>query len=1036
MTGLFLKIVNMSVSASWLVLAVLVLRVILRRAPKWVSVLMWGLVALRLILPLSIESPVSLVPSAEVIAPAAQGETAIPDALPGVPAVNNAPDPGLGTQSSPGVSAVGTQSETWLPAISLIWALGATALITYAALSYWRLRRRVATAVRLRGNIFESENAASPFVLGIIRPRIYLPFGLGGEDAEHVIAHEEAHIHRRDHWWKPVGFLLLAVHWFNPLMWLAYLLLCRDIELACDERVIKKLGSTERAGYTQALLECSVSRRAIAACPVAFGEVGVKERVKAVMNYRRPAFWIVILAVVLCAAAGVCFLTDPPTNNTLLLGAEYIVKDVLYELPAGNYELPAGNGDREETPAQYCVTADYHLYSRTGDSADWGYIGALTHCGLSNDELYDLMPSQKDVRIRKVTDAYILRLEGGNFYLVFETRDGRTYLAYGWEDTPERGEAGSDDTRLLGLYLLDNRFEPGVLNIGFLDRSLVNTLRRDVVSFETYANENGPGIIILGFRAGDNETPDGLTDLGFAVFESIDDGYRLIDYHVYDGAAGAENGIFFCDDPAVADAGGEGRNDNTYDVLIITNKDVDSIERVYRAEGKADKVETETSVKAPCMSLWSWERSEGYTTIYQYFYDSAGELIRETSSAVSSSGESGSALDSDAAPLPQGTSYVSWQRLYAAPSADSPSGSGSGLKYTVDGDYFTISSLSTVWSIPMPPGGETLDMDEADYGTRYHIPVPSWEWQDFPFTRNEWASLFAPSSNSLMSDISSQYDTILYLPLSDEYFLLLADGQPLIVELGENGQQIRSIFSLIDEADMGVAQWEYAPMMSSWDSQAFRFQLDFEYTDLTAVCCGGELLDLGDPGSAEPATLVAYPSGHSVYWNPGAAGSDVGDAVVSFECTISGGQHISGDIYIYAGGSSSGRTIYTAKLVGTGLHLSPNAEGGGGLISLRTEESETERHDLRDGDMELSVQRLSRYVFFTNSAKITVTVNGDEDAEGAIILRDISQGNAVIRQKSVGGGEREVTFTGLTSSRLYRLEFEGTGNCTFTVSQD
>ena len=183
-------------------------------------------------------------------------------------------------------------------------------------MSYWRLRRKVCEAVILRGNIYQSEKVGSPFVLGIIRPKIYLPYHMDSREMDHVIAHEQTHIRRRDHWWKPLGFLLLTIHWFNPLMWLSYVLLCRDIELACDEKVIREMGNEQRADYTQALVACSVGRRVIAACPLAFGEVGVKERVKSVMNYKKPAFWIVLASVIVCAAAAVCFLTNPKSEGS------------------------------------------------------------------------------------------------------------------------------------------------------------------------------------------------------------------------------------------------------------------------------------------------------------------------------------------------------------------------------------------------------------------------------------------------------------------------------------------------------------------------------------------------------------------------------------------------------------------------------------------------------------------------------------------------------------------------------------------------
>ena len=197
--------------------------------------------------------------------------------------------------------------------LSMVWMIGILLLIAYTVISYWRLHREIDTAVRYKDNLFQSENVSSPFVLGLIKPRIYLPFNMNGHDLEHVVAHERAHIRRKDHWWKPLGFLLLTIHWFNPFMWLSYVLLCRDIELACDEKVIRELGNEQRADYTQALVACSINRRTIAACPLAFGEVGVKERVKSVMNYKKPAFGIVILAVIACVGVAVCFLTNPIT---------------------------------------------------------------------------------------------------------------------------------------------------------------------------------------------------------------------------------------------------------------------------------------------------------------------------------------------------------------------------------------------------------------------------------------------------------------------------------------------------------------------------------------------------------------------------------------------------------------------------------------------------------------------------------------------------------------------------------------------------
>ena len=303
MSALFLKILNMSVCASWIAAAVLVLRFCLKRAPKWVNVLLWGFVAARLICPVSIESVLSLIPRADAISSAvltAPRQTAAAPVIGGAAAAGAAANP----------------LQTWIPILAWVWLAGVVVLFLYTTVSTLRLRRKVCEAVRLRGNIYQSEQVASPFVLGTFQPRIYLPYRMGSRDQQHVIAHEQAHLRRGDHLWKPLGFLLLTIHWFNPLMWLSYVLLCRDIELACDEKVIKELGFEQRADYMQALVSCSVSRRRIAACPLAFGEIGVKERVKSVMNYKKPTFWIILLAIITCVVLAVCFLTDPVASKT------------------------------------------------------------------------------------------------------------------------------------------------------------------------------------------------------------------------------------------------------------------------------------------------------------------------------------------------------------------------------------------------------------------------------------------------------------------------------------------------------------------------------------------------------------------------------------------------------------------------------------------------------------------------------------------------------------------------------------------------
>ncbi len=336
----FLKLANMSISASWLVLAILVLRLVLKKAPKWVNVLLWGVVAVRLVCPFSIESALSLIPSTQTI-PMNIEMAAKPAIDSGVEVVNSIVNPMIAASFTPNPAASANPLQIWIPLAAVIWLFGMVLLFLYTAISYWRLNRRIDTAVLFRNNIFQSENVSSPFVLGIIKPKIYLPFHMNEQDFHHVVAHEQAHILRKDHWWKPLGFLLLTLHWINPLMWLAYVLLCRDIELACDEKVIKELNSEQRADYTQALVDCSVNRRMIAACPLAFGEVGVKDRVKSIMNYQKPAFWIIFTALVLCVVVAVCFLTNPLEDSWIKVthGAASVELECNFSSPINAYAI-------------------------------------------------------------------------------------------------------------------------------------------------------------------------------------------------------------------------------------------------------------------------------------------------------------------------------------------------------------------------------------------------------------------------------------------------------------------------------------------------------------------------------------------------------------------------------------------------------------------------------------------------------------------------------------------------------------------------
>ena len=421
MSGIFLKLLNLSISASWLVLVVLALRLVLKRAPKWVNVLLWGMVALRLMLPFSIESALSLIPSAETVSPEVVRFDPAPTITSGVELIDNAVNPSLSEHFAAVPTASVNPLYVWTEIAGWVWLIGLGAMLLYALVSYLRLRRRVSASIPLRENIYVCDEVPSPFILGIVHPRIYLPSALDEAQRGSVLSHERAHLARRDHWWKPLGFALLAVYWFNPLLWLAYTLLCRDIELACDERVLRGMDAGQIKDYSSALLACSVPRRMIAACPLAFGEVGVGARVKNALRYKKPAFWIVAASVAVCIVVAVCFLTNPPTDTDAagLVGfhrEQVTYADVTDESGAqpSNVQLTA-----EETDAVYALL-DTLQYKRLGTASAMQDCYARLYFISAAGERCEVMLSEREMLVNPIT--------GGKTARLYELRSGSTEL--------------------------------------------------------------------------------------------------------------------------------------------------------------------------------------------------------------------------------------------------------------------------------------------------------------------------------------------------------------------------------------------------------------------------------------------------------------------------------------------------------------------------------------------------------------------------------------------------------------------------------
>ena len=370
--SLFWQVVRLSLTAGWMILVLLALRPLLKKAPRRFSCLLWGLVAIRLALPFSFESRVSMVPQA------AAAPQKIAQAL----------NPGQMNWVSPAALAANPlpAAEAAAPAFSpaslipLVWGLGIAAMLLYAAVSYFRLSRQVRLSAPAGKRVYRCDTISTPFILGIVNPKIFLPSDLDEKTAVSVLAHEQAHLRRGDHLWKPLGYVLLSIYWFNPLCWVAYFLFCRDVEQACDEAVIERMNPQQKKDYSAALLACAAPNR-IQVCPLAFAEVGVKQRIAGVLNYRKPKFWVVALAALLCVSLTAGLLTDPVkatkaednTQQTLPTGTEI---STTVGVPLNVRSEPTLNAPAIamlETGTQIQI-----LRTQSVDGIIWAYVSADT----------------------------------------------------------------------------------------------------------------------------------------------------------------------------------------------------------------------------------------------------------------------------------------------------------------------------------------------------------------------------------------------------------------------------------------------------------------------------------------------------------------------------------------------------------------------------------------------------------------------------------------------------------------------------------
>ncbi len=414
MTNIFLKVFNLSINASYLIFAIVVLRFLLKKAPKTIFCVLWGLVAFRLICPFSFESILSLLPSGETI-PQNFVYSDNPQIYSGIYALNSVVNPIISNSLSPTHMYSANPAQIFIFIISLIWLMGIGIMLIYTVISYLRITFKVRESIKPDRNIYVCDRIDTPFILGVIKPRIYLPSIMSEQDMEYVLAHEKAHIKRLDHLWKPIGFILLTVYWFNPIIWLSYILLCRDIELACDQKVIKEMGADYKKPYSNALINCSVPRKMISACPLAFGEVGVKGRIKSVLSYKKPTFWIIIVSVILSIAVAVCFLTVPKGMH-------------LYDINDGWVNTTLLDNITEVGLVDSSINRDDMITVNFKGIVDELYNVKISRKPISNDR-NDYRERSKIIILRK-NDSYCLLCFSEGFNSVFIDNGVKPTLSY------------------------------------------------------------------------------------------------------------------------------------------------------------------------------------------------------------------------------------------------------------------------------------------------------------------------------------------------------------------------------------------------------------------------------------------------------------------------------------------------------------------------------------------------------------------------------------------------------------------------------
>lgn len=644
--NMFLQILNMSFVAVPMIIGVMIFRLFANRIPRKFVCILWAVILFRLLCPVTIDSEWSGVMEpypidAPVMNQSMTVTAASTEPLPtGGVLPDNKQNP---VQSGESISAEPIQHD-WLQTLVFmagpyLWVTGLFVLAVYSVVSMILLKRRLTGAVKLRDNIYLADHLASSFVTGVLSPKIYISSQLSIEERRYVILHEQMHIRRGDHLIKLLAWLALCIHWFNPLVWGMFQFFGDDIEMACDEAVLRNAAADIRADYAGLLLRITAGRSLPVGTPLAFGEGDIKARISNIMRYEKPTKIVLLLAMIAVLMLAISFGTNPVQKNTELLGANYHAREILYATESGGFADAAGtNGGLERCAGAYSFTTDDYLYDCYGAEPVWNELGCVEDYPLTKKELFSYCMEEDGWRSRytmgEITDAAILRMNDGSqkFYLLMQTRKGETLLGYGWEDVNERGQDASDDTSLYWLIQLESVFDPDGVQVNYFMRSLRHIVNDSVDTFAFWENSKyTPGYLIVGFLAdGSGEQ----SDMGYATFRWVGNCLKMLDCHVYPDAAITGTGIYRAEHPAVLSDDGTLTDAVTYDVILSNNDNLDSVVRVVTyADGSQKELRTQ-AFGAPELITFRWADENSFiqnfdseTRVSQYFYDKEGNII-------------------------------------------------------------------------------------------------------------------------------------------------------------------------------------------------------------------------------------------------------------------------------------------------------------------------------------------------------------------------------------------------------------------------